>query len=119
MPPAPTPKIVLVKSTSPRGSFRRAGLTFTADWRPLEVSATANLEKGVIDAAVLARLEAEKMLAVKPASATEVEAYQKAAAETAGKDPVEEVVALKKRLAELEARLMQLTLEPPAKGEKK
>jgi hypothetical protein len=111
MPPAAqTPKVVLVKSTSPRGGFRRAGLQFTAEWRPLQVSTKADLEKGIIDTSILAVLEKETMLAVKPASPDDVERYLEALQETAGKDPAEEIAALKKKNAELEARLMKLEL---------
>lgn len=106
-----TPRFVLVKSTSPynRGDFGRAGLRFTRDWRPLEVGTVANLEKGVIDAEVLKRLESESFLAVKPATAEEVAKFSEAMVE-ASKDPSAALADLAARNAELEARLMRLEL---------
>lgn len=105
----PAPKFVLVKTTSPRKMFGRAGLRFTNEWRPLRVEETADLEAGVIDAAVLKRLEDEKeMLAVKPATESEVEEFM--AKQAAPRDPEAELAELKARNADLESRLMRLEL---------
>lgn len=117
MPPTNAPKLVLVKSTSPRGSFRRAGLTFTSEWRPLEVGTVVDLEKGRIDTRILGVLEREAMLAVKPAAEVDVERYLEALRETAGKDPVEENAALRKQNADLEGRLMRLELAVGTKND--
>ena len=102
------PQFVLVKTTSPRGIFGRAGLRFTREWRPLRVAEVADLEAHVIDAAILARLEAEReMLAVKPA--TEAELAEFAQAQAAGpRDPATELAEIKARNADLEGRLMRL-----------
>lgn len=120
---ASTPKsssFVLVKSASPfRPTFRRAGLQFERDWRILEVREVADVDKGIIDAAVLARLEAEPMLAVKPATAAEVESYQQDLAARAGRDPASVIDELKAKNADLEARLMKLELAKGAKGDTK
>jgi len=105
---AATPQFVLVKTASPRGIFGRAGLRFTREWRPLRIADKADLEAGVIDADVLARLEAEtEMLAVKPASEAEVAQFM--SAQAAGSiDPVTELAEMKVRNADLEGRLMRL-----------
>jgi hypothetical protein len=112
------PQFVLVKTTSPRGIFGRAGLRFTREWRPLRVADVADLEAHVIDAAILARLEAEReMLAVKPA--TEAELAELAQAQAAGpRDPATELAEIKARNADLEGRLMRLELakDKPAHG---
>jgi hypothetical protein len=113
----PTAKYVMVRSCSPRGSFRRAGLVFTSEWRVLEVSTRAQLDKGIIDEATLKALEAEKqMLAVKPATEAEVEAFQKLQAESTGKDKDALIAELVQKNAELEARLMKLELAAGGKN---
>ncbi len=103
------PRFVLVKSVSPHngGNFRRAGLRFTRDWRPLEVAATADLDKGVIDNAVLQVLQAETFLAVKPATTEEIARLADARLD-ASRDKDSELADLRAKNAELEARLMRL-----------
>jgi BMFP domain-containing protein YqiC len=105
----PTPQFVLVMSVSPYndGNFGRAGLRFTRAWRPLEVARTADLEKGVIDYAILDRLQAESFLAVKPATPEEVAQLAQDRAEGA-KDKDSELAELRGKNAQLEARLMRL-----------
>src|SRR5215475_10905026 len=102
-------RFVLVKSVSPHngGNFRRAGLRFTRDWRPLEVAAQPDLEKGVIDDKVLQVLQAETFLAVKPATADEVARLADARLD-ASRDKDSELAELRTKNAELEARLMRL-----------
>jgi hypothetical protein len=102
-------RFVLVKSVSPHnnGNFRRAGLRFTRDWRPLEVAAKPDLEKGVIDDKVLQVLQAETFLAVKPATAEEVARLADARLD-ASRDKDSELAGLRTKNAELEARLMRL-----------
>lgn len=104
------PQFVLVKSASPRESFRRAGLTFTRDWRPLQLAETVDLERGVIDEATLKRLEDEPMLAVKPASADDVEDFLRDRAANTGKDKESQIAELRSYSTDLEARLMRLEL---------
>lgn len=108
----PTTKtFIMVRSCSPRGQFRRAGLVFQTEWRVLEVAEKADIEKGIIDAAILKVLEGEKqMLAVKPATPEEVAAALKAQAEHAGKDKDTIIAEQNAKIAELEARLMKLEL---------
>jgi hypothetical protein len=103
------PRFVLVKSVSPHngGNFRRAGLRFTRDWRPLEIAAKPDLDKGVIDDEVLKVLQAETFLAVKPASAEEVARLADARLD-ASRDKDSELAELRTKNAELEARLMRL-----------
>jgi hypothetical protein len=103
------PRFVLVKSVSPHngGNFRRAGLRFTRDWRPLEVAAKLDLDKGVIDDEVLKVLHAETFLAVKPATADEVARLADARLD-ASRDKDSELAELRTKNAELEARLMRL-----------
>ena len=113
---ATKPTFVMVCTRSPRGRFRRAGLDFTAEWRPLEVRATADVAKDVIDAKILKRLEAESMLAVKPASEAEIDAYQKDLADRAGKDPQAVIDAQQQKIADLEARLLRLELAKKGDG---
>jgi hypothetical protein len=85
----------------------------------LEVAEKADIEKGIIDAAILKVLEAEKqMLAVKPATAEEAALLQKRQAEHAGKDKDTIIAELVAKNADLEARLMKLELAGD-KGEKK
>lgn len=105
------PQFVLVMSVSPHnnGNFGRAGLRFSREWRPLEVAEVADLERGIIDAAILARLKAESFLAVKPATAEEVAQLAEARAD-ANKDKDGELAELRAKNAELEARLMRLEL---------
>lgn len=105
------PKFVLVMSVSPHnnGNFGRAGLRFSREWRPLEVAEVADLEKGIIDEAVLARLQAESFLAVKPATAEEVARLAEARAAGA-QDKDSELAELRAKNADLEARLMRLEL---------
>lgn len=110
-------KFVMVCTRSPKGRFRRAGVDFTAEWRVLEVKETADLSNGVIDAEILARLEAESMVAVKPATEAQVEAYLKDQAELAGKDDKQVIAALAAKNADLEARLMRLELAGGKKDE--
>jgi hypothetical protein len=100
---------VLVKSVSPHngGNFRRAGLRFTRDWRPLEVAAKSDLDKGVIDEKILQVLQTETFLAVKPATAEEV-AHLADARLDASRDKDSELAELRTKNAELEARLMRL-----------
>jgi hypothetical protein len=102
-------RFVLVKSVSPHngGNFRRAGLRFTRDWRPLEVAAKPDLEKGVINDEVLKILQAETFLAVKPATAEEVARLADARLD-ASRDKDSELAGLRTKNAELEARLMRL-----------
>src|SRR5215475_4503862 len=97
-------RFVLVKSVSPHngGNFRRAGLRFTRDWRPLEVAAQPDLEKGVIDDKVLQVLQAETFLAVKPATAEEVARLADARLD-ASLDKDSELAGLRTKNAELEA----------------
>lgn len=104
------PKFVLVKSVSPHneGRFGRAGLRFTRDWRPLQVADIADVEKGVITPEILARLEAEQQLAVKPATEVEVEKLAKELADP--KDDKARIAELEAANAQLEARLMKLEL---------
>jgi hypothetical protein len=111
------PRFVLVKSVSPHngGNFRRAGLRFTRDWRPLEVTATADLEKGVIDDKILAVLQAETFLAVKPATTDEVARLADARLD-ASRDKDSELAELRTKNAELEARLMRLEVGGKATG---
>jgi hypothetical protein len=103
------PRFVLVKSVSPHngGNFRRAGLRFTRDWRPLELAAKPDLDKGVIDDQVLQVLQAETFLAVKPATADEVARLADAKLD-ASRDKDSELAGLRDKNAELEARLMRL-----------
>jgi hypothetical protein len=103
------PRFVLVKSVSPHnsGNFRRAGLRFTRDWRPLEVAAKPDLDKGVIDEKILQVLQAETFLAVKPATAEEVARLADARLD-ASRDKDSELAELRTKNAELEARLMRL-----------
>jgi hypothetical protein len=118
---ATTPKFVLVKSTSPRqpdGSFRRAELQFNRDWRVLEISETEDLASGKINAARLARLEAETMLAIKPATEKDIERYERDLADSAGRDPHQLIAELRGKNADLEARLLKLELGA-GKGEKR
>jgi hypothetical protein len=113
------PPFVFVKTTSPRGQFGRAGLRFTRDWRPLKIDAKADLEAGVIDAEIYARLEAEKeMLAVRPATADEIRELTATPelTATAPKDKDEVIAALQKKNAELEGRLMKLELAVGGRG---
>lgn len=112
-------KFVLVKSTSPRPSFRRAGFTFTPEWRPLELGEKDDVANDIVGPESYARIEAEKMLACKPATETEVEQFLKDRAELAGKDPQAVNEELKRKNAELEARLLKLELAQSAKNEKK
>jgi len=100
---------VLVKSVSPHngGNFRRAGLRFTRDWRPLEVAAKPDVDKGVIDGKILEILQAETFLAVKPATAEEVARLADARLD-ASRDKDGELADLRGKNAELEARLMRL-----------
>ena len=100
---------VLVKSVSPHngGNFRRAGLRFTRDWRPLEVAAKPDLDKGVIDEKILQILQTETFLAVKPATAEEVARLADARLD-ASRDKDSELAELRTKNAELEARLMRL-----------
>src|SRR5215510_10262994 len=100
---------VLVKSVSPHngGNFRRAGLRFTRDWRPLEVAAKPDLDKGVIDEKILQVLQNETFLAVKPATAEEVSRLADARLD-ASRDKDSELAELRGKNAELEARLMRL-----------
>jgi len=100
---------VLVKSVSPHngGNFRRAGLRFTRDWRPLEVAAKPDLDKGVIDEKILQALQVETFLAVKPATAEEVARLADARLD-ASRDKDSELAELRTKNAELEARLMRL-----------
>lgn len=106
-----TKSFVMVRSCSPRGQFRRAGIVFTTDWRVLELGEKLDVEKGVIDAPTLKVLEAEKqMLAVKPATADEAAALQKTQSEHAGKDKDVIIADLVAKNADLEARLMKLEL---------
>ena len=102
-------EFVLVKSVSPHnnGGFRRAGLRFTRDWRPLEVAANPDVDKGVIDGKILAILQAETFLAVKPATAEEVARLADARLD-ASRDKDGELADLRGKNAELEARLMRL-----------
>jgi hypothetical protein len=102
-------RFVLVKSVSPHngGNFRRAGLRFTRDWRPLEIAAQPDLEKGVIDDKILQVLQAETFLAVKPATAEEVARLADARLD-ASRDKDSELAGLRTKNAELEARLMRL-----------
>lgn len=113
------PQFVLVMSVSPYngGNFGRAGLRFSREWRPLEVAETADLEKGVIDYAILARLKAESFLAVKPATPEEVAQLAKDRAEGA-KDKDTELADLRSKNADLEARLMRLELAAAGKTDK-
>lgn len=107
----PTKSYVMVRSCSPRGQFRRAGIVFQTDWRVLELGEKLDIEKGIIDAATLKILEAEKqMLAVKPATPEEAAAFQKTQSEHAGKDKDAIIADLVSKNAELEARLMKLEL---------
>ena len=103
------PRFVLVKSVSPHngGNFRRAGLRFTRDWRPLEVAAKPDLDKGVIDDKVLEILAAETFLAVKPATADDVARLADAKLD-GSRDKDSELAALRDKNADLEARLMRL-----------
>lgn len=103
------PRFVLVKSVSPHngGNFRRAGLRFTRDWRPLEVAAKPDLDKGVIDDEILKALQAETFLAVKPATTEEVARLADARLD-ASRDKDSELAELRTKNAELEARLMRL-----------
>jgi hypothetical protein len=102
-------RFLLVKSVSPHngGNFRRAGLRFTRDWRPLEVAAKADLDKGVIDDKALKVLQDEAFLAVKPATAEEVARLADARLD-ASRDKDSELAELRTKNAELEARLMRL-----------
>jgi hypothetical protein len=106
-----TPQFVLVMSVSPynNGNFGRAGLRFSREWRPLEVADKADLEKGIIDKEILARLKAEAFLALKPATADEVAQLAAARADGA-KDKDSELAELRAKNADLEARLMRLEL---------
>jgi hypothetical protein len=127
------PKFVLVKSTSPRqpdGLFRRAELAFTREWRALEVldpdavdpetktPLAESIARAIplISVARLARLEAETMLAVRPATDKELEQAQLDAAEAASKDPATRIADLQAKNADLEARLMRLELGAGGKG---
>jgi len=102
-------EFVLVKSVSPHnnGAFRRAGLRFTRDWRPLEVAALPDVDKGVIDSKILDVLQAETFLAVKPATAEDVARLADARLD-ASRDKDGELADLRTKNAELEARLMRL-----------
>lgn len=107
----PTKQYVMVRSCSPRGQFRRAGLVFQPEWRILELGEKTDIEKGIIDFATLKVLEAEKqMLAVKPATLAEAEAFAKQQAEHAGKDKDAIIAELIEKNADLESRLMRLEL---------
>ncbi len=102
------PQFVLVKTTSPRKIFGRAGLRFTQEWRPLRVADVPDLNASVIDAGILARLEAEtEMLAVKPATEAELTEFVQAQA-SGPRDPAAELAELRGRNADLEGRLMRL-----------
>jgi hypothetical protein len=120
---AEAPKYVFVKTTSPRGMFGRAGLRFTRDWRPLKVDAEQDLDAGVINAATLARLEAEtEMLAVRPATTDEIAELTASPSLTGsggGKDKDEIIAEQGMKIADLEARLLKLELGgKPAKADK-
>jgi hypothetical protein len=115
------PRFVLVKSVSPHnnGNFRRAGLRFSRDWRPLEVAAKPDLEKGIIDDEVLKVLQAEAFLAVKPATAEEIARLADVRLD-ASRDKDSELTELRTKNAELEARLMRLEVggkQPGAEAE--
>lgn len=115
-----TPQFVLVMSVSPHnsGNFGRAGLRFTREWRPLEVAETCDLERNVIDREILARLKAESFLAVKPATAEEVQKLlEDRAAGAKDKDTI--IEELRAKLVEQEARLMRLELAAEQKPGKR
>lgn len=121
-------KYVMIKHTSPRATFRRAHLQFTKDWQVFEVGeqndsdpnqpgsteitedARARHARGVIGPDTLRRCEAETMLAVKPATADDVQNFQKTLASRAGKSTDQIIAELAAKNAELEARLMKVEL---------
>jgi hypothetical protein len=106
---------VLVKSTSPRPTFRRAGFMFTAEWRALELGDTDDVDKDVVGPESLARIKAEAngkppMLAWMPATAEQIEQIEKDRAALVGKDPTEVIAMQNATIADLQARLMKLEL---------
>jgi hypothetical protein len=111
MPDPKLPDFVLVKSTNPHreGQYGRAGLRFTREYRLLKLADAFNAELGEITAKELAILEKDSFLAVKPASAADVERLQAEIATTGG-DKEATIDFLRKQNADLEARLMKLEL---------
>jgi hypothetical protein len=109
------PAFVLVKSTNPYNDGRfgvAAGkpgeaLRFTRQYRCLEVGATDDLEANVISKETYALLEAESFLAVKPATQSDIDAFNASQAAT-DDDKDAEITRLKTAQAELEGRLMRL-----------
>lgn len=111
MPDTKLPDFVLAKSTNPHtdGRYGRAGLRFTREWRLLKVGDTFNADTGEITGERLAILENDSFLAVKPATAAEVERLQADIASHGGdKDAM--IDAQRKQIGDLEARLMKLEL---------
>jgi hypothetical protein len=119
------PKFVLVMSVNPHrdGGFSRAGLRFDRSWRALELGENKDrdsegaitpegrtrLDNGVIGPDTYAMLKAEPFLALRPATAEEVEQL----AEDRAKSPADkdsELAVLRAKNADLEARLMKLEL---------
>lgn len=105
---------VMIRSTNPHreGAYTRAGFRFGRSWRGLQVAAGAkeldDPSKDIVSAQTLEeRLEKDEFLAVKPATSGDIEAF-KAEQAAANTDKDAELAELRKKNADLEARMMRL-----------
>lgn len=116
---------ILVMSVSPHhnGGFGRAGYRFSRTWRPLEIVAEGDIkvdehgradsaaeEQSLITPTLVERLKAESFLAVKDASASEVDRLLADRAAGAGMSDADRIAKLESDKADLESRLMKLEL---------
>jgi hypothetical protein len=111
-------RFILVMAVAQRGFWRVHGLHFERDWRALQLGDELVLEPDgggipMIDARTKAQIDADVKigaLAVKEASAEEVETYLKQIEELRGQDKDQVISDLQKKNNDLEARLMKLEL---------
>lgn len=108
------PAFVLVMAVTPRGFWRHRGLHFTRDWSVVQVGDKLDVLASpipMVDEANYNEILASKgELAVKPASAEELAAFQSTIAANRSLDKDFVIQDLQSKNADLEARFMRLEL---------
>jgi len=108
------PAFVLVMAVTPRGFWRHRGLHFTRDWSVVQVGDRLDVLASpipMVDETNYNEILASKAeLAVKPASAEELDAFQATIAANRGLDKDFVIHDLQTKNADLEARFMRLEL---------
>lgn len=108
------PAFVLVMAVTPRGFWRHRGLHFTREWSVLQIGDKLDVLASPIpmadEANYLEILASKNELAVKPASAEEIAAFQASVAANRGLDKDMVIADLQAKNADLEARMMRLEL---------